>query len=69
MTINYQTPAEKARDEKHKAICNDYLAIVNQLHGVSTHRIFRILADRYDMTTQGVRQVVIRAGLYSPKKS
>lgn len=65
--IDTRTAYEKARDAKHSQICNEYLEFINTNPGAAPHRIFRIIAERYGMTIPGVRNVVIKAGIYSTK--
>lgn len=51
--------------KKHSAICNDFLALTNQFPDAAPHRIFDTIADHYGMTIPGVRNIVIKAGLYT----
>lgn len=65
--IDLRTPIEKERDQRHATIRNEYLTLTNQMPDTAAHRIFSLIADRYDMTIPGVRNIIIRAGLYTPK--
>lgn len=65
--IDLRTAKEKERDQKHAAICNEFLTLKNQMPNAATHRIFGLIADRHGMTIPGVRNIVIKAGLYTTK--
>lgn len=65
-TAELRTDAEKARDAKHRAICNDFLTLSNSAPGAAAHRLFRVIADKYEMTVPSIRRIVINAGLYNP---
>lgn len=65
MTIDTRTPYEKARDERNRHICNEFLTLSNQMPGTAAHRIFRVIAERTGMTIPGIRNIIIKAGLYT----
>ena len=64
--IDVRTPAEKAREERHRAICNAYLAMSNQHPECRPHRLMGVLAGKYGMTVPGIRKVLEQNGLYRP---
>lgn len=68
--IDTRTPIEKARDEKHQKICNEFLSLSNQMPECAPHRIFRIIAERVGMSVPGVKNIIVNNGLYqcSPSK-
>lgn len=69
MTANYpRTTREKAREAKHKAICNEFLSLTNQFPEASAHRIFGLIAERHQMTMPGIRGILVKAGVYTPKR-
>lgn len=65
--IDLRTPKEKERDQRYATICNEFLELTNQMPDTATHRIFGLIADRHEMTIPGVRNIVIKAGLYTTK--
>lgn len=67
MEIDLRTPLERARDEKHEQIRSSYLALRNQQPAAAPSRIFGAIAEKYGMTSMGVRRICERAGLYQPK--
>ena len=67
-TIDVRTPAEKERDEKHKAICRDYLSLSNQHPDCKPHRLMSIVAKQYGMTVPGIKNVLASRGLYEAAK-
>lgn len=66
-TIDARTEAEKARDARHRSICNGYNEITEREPGLSAHRIFGVLAKQNGMTIPGIRRVLVKSGLYAPK--
>lgn len=68
MTIDVRTPIEKAREEKHKRICDDFLRLTSQMPECAPHRIFRIIAERVGMTIPGVKHIIVQNGLYKSNK-
>lgn len=65
--IDTRTEREKARDAKHQQITNEYLEMANTMPGTASHRLFRILAERHNMTIPGIRNILIKNGIYSTK--
>lgn len=63
-TIDVRTPAEKAREERHKAICQAYLSLCNQHPDCKPHRLMTIVAKQFGMTVPGVKNVISSNGLY-----
>ena len=68
MEVDLRTPSEKARDERHEQIVRMYLSLSNEQPGAAPHRLFLAIANRFEMTTMGVKRIVERAGLYKPKR-
>ncbi len=63
-TIDVRTPTEKAREEKHRAICRAYLGLSNQHPECRPHRLMSIVAKQYGMTVPGIKNVLASRGLY-----
>lgn len=63
-------PSDRAKilKQKHDMICNEFLMLTNEHPEASPHRIFDTIADRHGMTVPGIRNIVIRAGLYTANK-
>lgn len=53
--------------QKHDMICNEYLKLRNEHPEAAPHRIFDTIADLHGMSIPGVRNIVIKAGLYTSK--
>lgn len=64
MTIDVRTPIERARDERNKLICDNFLRMSNEMPGVAPHRIMRLIAEKVGMTVPGVKSVIVAQGLY-----
>lgn len=67
-TIDVRTPTEKAREEKHKAICRAYLNLSNQHPDCKPYRLMSIIAKQYGMTVPGIKNVLTSRGLYEAAK-
>lgn len=67
-TIDVRTPTEKAREEKHKAICRTYLSLSNQHPDCKPYRLMSIVAKQYGMTVPGIKNVLTSRGLYEVTK-
>lgn len=67
MELDVRTPTEKAREKKHREICNQYLAIASQMPHIKPSRIMLIIAQSNNMTVPGVRNIVINNDLYKKK--
>ena len=67
-TIDVRTPNEKAREEKHKAICRAYLSLSNQRPDCKPYRLMSIVAKQYGMTVPGIKNVLTSRGLYEVTK-
>ena len=68
MEVDLRTPSEKARDEKHERIVNMFLSLSNEQPDAAPHRIFLAIANKFEMTSMGVKRIVERAGLYQSKR-
>lgn len=67
-TIDVRTPTEKAREEKHRAICRAYLSLSNQHPDCKPYRLMSIVAKQYGMTVPGIKNVLTSRGLYEVTK-
>lgn len=65
--IDTRTATEKARDAKHAQICNQYLELANTMPGTAAHRLMGVIAQQNGMTIPGVRNILIKAGIYATK--
>lgn len=66
-TIDVRTPTERAREEKHKAICSAYIRLSNQYPGCKPHRVMSILSKQFNMTVPGIKNVIVSGGLYKKR--
>lgn len=68
--LNFETEREKARRIRSENISKEYLSYAPLiLQGkITPNRVFMYLAERYDMTEDGVRLVVKRAKIYQGAK-
>ena len=64
MMIDLRTPAERARDERNKQICDQYRKYIKEMPDIAPHRLFRFIAEDIGMTVPGVRKIIINAGRY-----
>lgn len=66
--VDLRTNVEKRREERNQRICNCYVKYISEMPSVAPHRIFGAIANSEGMTRQGVKEVLIRYGLYEAKK-
>ena len=66
MVLDLRTEAEKARDQKLKAICDHFIEVCNSAQGYKISRIIKRVAEDCGVSTTFVRQAIIKAGLYKP---
>ena len=50
MMIDLRTPAERARDERNKQICDQYRKYIKEMPDIAPHRLFRFIAEDIGMT-------------------
>lgn len=65
--IDLRTETERARDERHEAICRDYAALHRAYPQYRPYRIMAVLGERHGMSVPGIKKIVESHGLYSPK--
>lgn len=62
--IDMRTVAEKEREARHKAICEEYLTLALASPSTSRYRLLTAIATHHKLTIPGVRKILIKAGLY-----
>lgn len=67
MTAELMTETEKKRQELHKRICAEYKAVHERNPEASVHRICAHIASAMDMSVPGVRSIVTRYGIATPR--
>lgn len=65
--LDLRTPAEKRRDNRDAAICQEFIALVKQHPKAKPYRLFSVIGDRYGMSSYGVAKVLGRCGYYHTK--
>ena len=65
-TIDVRTASERARDEKHRAVCEAFVGLSAERPELRPNRVMSVVAGRYGLTVPGVRGILIRHGLYAP---
>lgn len=68
MEMDLRTPVERQRDERHEEIRQTYLMLSSEHPDLAANRIFCAIANKYSMTSMGVRRIVERAGLYQSRR-
>lgn len=64
--IDLRTDKERMRDELHKQICDEYIALSQQQPTAKPYRIFNAIGEKFGFTKIGVAKIVQRGGLYTP---
>ena len=66
--LDTRTEYQKKVADRQAAISREYLELKNEHDELKPWRLFSVIAERHGMTAEGVKQVLIRAGLYTIKK-
>ena len=66
--LDIRTEREKARDKRAEEVCSLYLAYQKEYPDAKPHRIFGAISREMDITLIGVKYIIVKAGLYEPKK-
>jgi hypothetical protein len=59
-----KTDNQRKMEAKHAKICRAYKALREKEEGVSEYAILRTLSVNFEMTVEGIRQVLIKNDLY-----
>ena len=63
--IDFRTPAQKKREEARLKVCKVYQQTMEVApKGTSRNRIITVVAYQLGMTPQGVKNILVRNGLY-----
>ncbi len=68
MTADLRTPKEIARDNMHRKVVNDFLALSEQNPSASPSRIINKVAELNGLTPMGVRRILERNSILSNNK-
>ena len=66
--MDLRTEKEKQRDMMHEKVRQMYLSLSCENPEASANRVFSAVANRFGLTSMGVRRIVERAGLYQSKR-
>ena len=69
MEVDIRTKCEIERDQKHAQIITDYLALMQQVPEASPNRLMTKVAEKYGMTTMGVRGILLRNNIILTQNS
>jgi len=64
--VDLRTEFEKKRDARQDRVCDLYTQLHEACPDQAPHRIMTAVAKSQSMTMQGVRDILIRRGLYTP---
>lgn len=67
--LDLKTKTEKEREQKHKSICNMYVDYRQKYPNVAPHRLFDAIGQAFSMTGYGIKNILVRANLYSTNPS
>lgn len=68
MTQLLQSTLEKERASRNARILADYKELTKNYPAATANRKLRTLAEKYQMTAEGIRKIVKANGLYKTKK-
>ena len=55
---------EQEREERNKCILNDYNSLIKDFPGTRRWRIVRTLAEKYGISPEQIRYILIQKGAY-----
>lgn len=67
--LDLRTEREKECVKRRERICAEYRELTANRPEATVNRLFGFLAERHGMTPQGVRRIIVDAGLYTPGAS
>lgn len=67
MTKLIQSPQEKERASRNAQLLHDFKELTTMFPDASEFRKLRTLAEKYGMTTEGVKKIIKANGLYQPR--
>lgn len=67
MAIDFRTPSQIKLDEKHKKVCKRFLQLRSEFPDVAQTRLLAHIAKDYMMSTEGVKKICKKHGIYKPK--
>lgn len=63
--IDFRTPQQKKREEVRAMVCETYQKAMKAApDGTSRNRVLSVVAVNLGMTVQGIKNILIRKGLY-----
>lgn len=65
--MDLRTPYQRALQERQREVCSQYSELRKNNPGTSAFRLMTAVAQLNGMTYQGVRNILLNAGLYTPK--
>lgn len=63
-----KTKREKQKEKLHGDVCNTYTVMREMYATAKPSRVMNAVADKYSITPMWVRNILIRNGLYHPKR-
>lgn len=68
--IDFRTPFQKKREETRAEVCKRYQKVMEDApNGTSRNRVITVVAYQLGMTPQGVKNILVRKGLYKKGNS
>lgn len=66
--IDFRTPVQRKREEARAEVCKTYQKVMSSApKGTSRNRVITVTAYQLGMTAQGVKNILIRYGLYEKR--
>lgn len=64
LKIDLRTDREKEREKFYKKLCRDYRILLKDNPDAKPYRLMGALSMKYNWSTQGIANVLIKYGLY-----
>lgn len=66
--MDLRTEKEKRRLQLHRDIAEEYCLIIRDEPEAAPYRVMTVLAEKHDLSLQGVSVILRKMGVYEPKK-
>lgn len=66
--LDLKTEKQKRRLQLHHDLAEEYCDIVRDEPDAAPYRVMTVLAEKHDLSLQGVSVILRKMGVYEPKK-
>ena len=67
--LDLRTKAERQRDEMRETVCKEFIDSYTEHPSFSPNRHMEVIARRHELTTMGVKYMLVKKGIYKSNGS